>query len=285
MAQQKRSVHHDYYHLPEEEIQDLVKRSQQGDEDALAYLLKIFENFIQKYVNLLYHGQLGLHNNDIRQFLKLFVNNTRLKQRLGQNKLNMHDRQELQTIWHGFNWMITRYNEESDVRQTVEMAFIDTVQRYVRKGEVPFSGYIYRYFLFIMQKYMKDILIDQLGRKSFPLRVEEDFDDDDEQDTPTPGFDIPAEPSAEDMMGTHEIGENWVFGDVMFPFDHLNPQERQLIRWYYIEKHNLTTIADRMAESSNKISEHIATARRKLAEAIKNDPELDEWHLLVQDYD
>lgn len=281
MAQQKRSVHHDYYHLPEEEIQDLVNRAQQGDENALSEVLTIFDNFVQKYVNLLFHGQLALHNNDIRQFLKLFVNDTNLKRKLGQNKLNYRERQELQQIWHGFNYMITRYNTEEDVRQTVQTAFTDTVMRYQRRGEVPFSGYIYRYFLFIMQKYMKEILIDQLGRKSFPLRVEEDFNDEDEDSVP-PGFDVPSEPSAEEMSSQKEIDEDWVFGEAMFPFDQLNIQERQLIRWYYIEKVNITNIADRMAESAGKISEKLATARQKLEDAIKEYPEMEDLRRLIK---
>lgn len=281
MARQKSSVHHDYYHLPEEEIQDLVARAQQNDREASEYLLTIFDNFIQKYVNLLYHGQLALHNNDIRQFLKLFINNNRLKRCLGQNRFSQHDHHELQRIWSSFNWMIVRFAGEEDVRQTVELAFMDCVQRYRRKGDVPFSGYIYRYFLFIMQKYMQEILIDQLGRKTFPLRVEEDFDDEDD-DVP-PGFDVPAEPSAEEMVDSHEIDEDWVFGDAQFPFNQLNPQERQLIKWYYIDNKTLTSIADRMAESSNNISSIIASARRKLTEVIKDNPELSEWQNLIKD--
>ena len=42
-------------------------------------------------------------------------------------------------------------------------------------GYVPFSGYIYSYFYFILSKHVKTFLIDQLGRKTFPLISDEDF--------------------------------------------------------------------------------------------------------------
>lgn len=266
----QRSVHHDYYHLPEEEVQSLVSAYQNGDEQAAAQLLQIFGNFINKYVSVLYNGNMMLNNNDVRQFLKLFVNDKALKQKLGKNRLSYADKNQLAEILSGLQYMILRYNTEEDVRQTVELTFLECAIRYERRGEVPFSGFIYRYFLFLMKKNVVNVLVSQLGRKTFPLKLEEDMDGD-EEDGLTPGFEIPPEPGIEDLIGTHEINEEWVAGDTALPpFDNLTVQERQILKWRFSDGDSTRTIAERVTENPNTVRDRLNTAREKIAEGLRN---------------
>lgn len=43
-----------YYSLEEHEMQDLIKRAKLGDKRASEELLKVFSNFLTKYVTMLY---------------------------------------------------------------------------------------------------------------------------------------------------------------------------------------------------------------------------------------
>ena len=73
--------------------------------------------------------------------------------------------------------MAKRYGDEEDVRQTVDMTFFQCITRYQRKdsekGPIPFSGFLYSYFFYLLKKNVDTLLIDQLGRKTFPLLDDE----------------------------------------------------------------------------------------------------------------
>jgi len=60
-----------YYTLSEEEIQNLIAKAKSGNSSAQYELLKVFNNFLTKYVTLLYHGKYNLSDYDIRRFTSL----------------------------------------------------------------------------------------------------------------------------------------------------------------------------------------------------------------------
>jgi len=47
-----------YYSLEENEMQELIRKAKAGDEDAKAELLKVFNNFLTKYVSMLYYRKI-----------------------------------------------------------------------------------------------------------------------------------------------------------------------------------------------------------------------------------
>ena len=69
--------------------------------------------------------------------------------------------------------MTKRYCTEEEVRHTVEVTFFQCIKRYEKKdsekGPIPFSAFLYSYFFYLLKKNVDTFLIDQLGRKSFPL--------------------------------------------------------------------------------------------------------------------
>jgi RNA polymerase sigma factor (sigma-70 family) len=257
-----------YYTLEEDEMQALIVAAKQGDDRAQMELLKIFDNFLRKYTNLLYNGKYNLGDYDIRKFVALFVKDPNVRHFLVRNKLNASGSKHVREAINGIVYMTKRYGTPEDVKQTVQMTFLQCVKRYERKGPIPFSGYLYSYFFYMLKKNVDQLLIDQLGRKSFPLATEEDRggSDDDEAQV---GFAAPPLPSAEELIGPDELDELWVAGDTAFaPFSELTIQERQLIKWRFVDGYKSSQIARKITEHPNTVREHFNKIRAKLTEIV-----------------
>jgi hypothetical protein len=179
----------------------------------------------------------------------------------------------LMNVCDGINYMAKRYGDEEDVRQTVNMTFFQCIARYQRrdseKGPIPFSGFLYSYFFYLLKKNVDTFLIDQLGRKSFPLLADESPGDDDDQQQ-QPGFKAPpVEYTLEEMLGTEEINEFWVLGESCYPpFNTLTVQERQLLKWRHVDGRKSSEIALIVTEHPNTVREHLTKVKLKVKEAI-----------------
>ena len=92
-----------YYTLAESEMQDLIVRSKAGDATAKRELIKVFSNFLNKYVALLYHGRYNLSDYDIRRFIGLFVKDPYTRLALMRNKLKKKDHKEVSEIMSRHN--------------------------------------------------------------------------------------------------------------------------------------------------------------------------------------
>lgn len=266
----------EYYPISEDEMQALIVRSQAGDKRATQELLTLFEPYINKYVSLLYYGKYDLKFYDIRRFIHLFVPDKKVGYYLMRNKINEAGREQVLDVINGLRYMTQRYCTELDVRQTVEMTFLMTLKRYEpteRDGKlIPFSAYIYSYFYYLLSKHVKLYMIDQLGRKTFPLVSDEDNGGED--DSVTPGFKVPLEKSAEEVFADMEIDEYWVLGDTaLWPFDMLGVHERQLLKWRYVDRMKYNEIAAKIAEHPNTCREHIARIRTKVKSLVAQDAE------------
>ena len=267
VPKEKKKYKEKYYALEEEEMQALIRAAKDGDNKAQLELLKVFDNFLKKYVNLLYHGKYNLSDYDIRRFLALFVKDSGVRYFLARNNLNPQGTKHVRECINGIVYMTKRYGTPEDVRQTIDMTFLQCVTRYERKGPIPFSGYLYSYFFYMLKKNVDQLLIDQLGRKTFPLITEEDrgFEDDDTQI----GFRPPPLPSAESLIGPDEVDELWVAGDTAFPpFTELTIQERQLIKWRFVDGYKSSQIARKITEHPNTVREHFNKIRAKLRDII-----------------
>lgn len=254
-------------------MQALINRAKAGDTAAQAELLQVFDNFLSKYVTMLYHAKYRISDYDMRKFLSLFVKDPGVRGFLIRNKLNQEGYRHVNECLRGIQYMILRYCDEEDVRQTVEMTFLHCVQKYKRTeskqgGWVPFSGYLYSYFYYLLKKNVDVFLIDQLGRKTFPLIAEPDGDGGDDTEVQE-GFVAPPEPSAEELLGPEEIDEFWVIGDTaLAPFDQLTIQERQLLKWRFVDGKRSSEIAKKITEHPNTVREHFNRIRLKVQEIM-----------------
>lgn len=267
-----------YYALDEEDMQALIERAKLHDQKAQEQLLEIFHNFLAKYVTLLYYGKYSLSDQDIRRFIGLFVKDGSVRYYLLRNKLSSSGVQHVNECLRGITYMAQRYGTEEDVDQTVKMAFLQCVSIYKRKGKIPFSGFLYSYFFYVLKKMVDAFLIDQLGRKTFPLIDNEDALDDSSEEM-VQGFAPPPVPSVEELVWAQELDEYWVAGDTATaPFDQLTIQERQLLRWRYVEREKSGEIAERITEHPNTIREHYNRIKKKLKEIVAQDLEgLQNW--------
>lgn len=263
-----------YYALSEEEMQSLLKDAKKGVERAQNELLKIFDNYLRKYVALLYFGKYDLKNYDIRTFIVLFVADPALRAGLKHQKMAAPGYKAVAEIVRGVQYMAHRYGDVEDIEQTVKMAFLHCVNTYERRGEIPFSGYLYSYYRYILKRFVDMFLIDQLGRKTFPLLADSDIYGEEGEDDQV-GFPAPPTPALEAMLGAEKIDEFWVAGDTCYPpFDILSVQERQLLKWRYEDQYKASEIAVRITEHQNTLREHFARIRHRLKEAISQDLDL-----------
>jgi DNA-binding CsgD family transcriptional regulator len=269
-----------YYTLQEEEIQALISKAKTGSDKYQAEILNVFDNFLKKYVSLIFLGKYNLNDYDIRRFVSLFIKDPSLRFRVMKNQMNGSTARGVQEVMSGIQYMVKRYCSEEDVRQTVDMTFFQCIQRYERKGPIPFSGFLYSYFFYLLKKNVDVFLIDQLGRKTFMLLGDDEELDDDNKGV----IGFKADPvliSMEQMLSVDEINSYWVLGqNVMPPFDQLSIQERQLLKWKYVDGKKSSEISDKINEHPNTVREHIVKIRSKIRDYIK-DNAIEEYSFLI----
>lgn len=131
------------------------------------------------------------------------------------------------------------------------------------------AGFLYSYFFYLLKKNVDTFLIDQLGRKTFPLITDESFEEDDGK--PKQGFRAePIEYSLEQILTRDEVDEMWVLGEKIFPpFDVLTVQERQLIKWRFADGKKSSEISQKINEHPNTVREHLSRIKDKIEEEIK----------------
>lgn len=176
----------------------------------------------------------------------------------------------------GINYMTKRYCTEEDVRQTVNMTFFQCITRYERKdsdkGPIPFSAFLYSYFFYLLKKNVDTFLIDQLGRKSFPLYNDNDSSDD-ESGNQMQGINIDQiEYAIQDLIFSDNVDEFWILGEnTQPPFCYLSVQERQLIKWKYVDNKKSSEIAAKITEHPNTVREHLFKIKEKIEKILRQD--------------
>lgn len=280
--QEVTSFKEQYYSLEEEDMQRLIREAKAGRAKSQEEILNVFHNFLTKYISLLYYGKYNLNDYDIRRFTSLFVKDQFTRFALMKNKMSSHHLKQINEVMRGIHYMIKRYCDEEDIRQTVHMTFFQCVMRYERKGPIPFSGFLYSYFFYLLKKNVDTFLIDQLGRKTFPL-LEDDATMDESDDNFVIGFKAdPVEYSIEQMLSADKIDEFWVLGEKnMVPFDRLTVQERQLLKWRYVDGKRSSEISQTVNEHPNTVREHLSKIKNKIKDSIL-ELNLDEFATLLK---
>ena len=274
-----------YYSLQENEMQDLIDKAKKGSDKHQEELLKVFSNFLTKYTSLLYYAKFNINDYDIRRFISLFIKDPGTRFALMKNKMNQNNMRVINECMRGINYMARRYGDEEDIRQTVNLTFFQCINRYERKdsakGPIPFSGFLYSYFFYLLKKNVDTFLIDQLGRKTFPL-LDDDATTDESDENYVVGFKAdPVEYSLEQLLSTDKIDEFWVLGEKnVSPFDRLSIQERQLLKWRYVDGERSSEISLKINEHPNTIREHLTRIKNKVRDLII-ELEIDEYSILL----
>lgn len=268
------SISRKYYTIPEDALQRIISKAKKGNTRSQEELLVIFDNFLKKYVALLMHKKCDLRDYDIRRFVALFAKGA-YSQRIKRNQIDDATYKEVNEILRGLHYMVSRYAEKGDVEQTVYTTFFQCIDRYERKGSVPFSGFLYNYFFYRLKKNVEEFLISQVGRKTFGLYIEDSvtssYSPTDNTDMSTINSDVQKQIMVEEsevyILGTDKIDEFWIAGETAsYPFNQLTINQRQLLKWRYIDGLKAPSIAE-------KTSEHPNTCRAQLHK-IRDDLEL-----------
>lgn len=263
------------YTHSEEYLQNLIIRAQNHDDAAQIELLEIFDNFLTMYFNVLYYAKFDLNNLDVRRFIALWVKKPSTRYALLKNGLNSPEYKEVMEIVRGIQLMVCRYGSTEDCMQTIQMSYLECVQLYSPKynedGLVPFSGYIYAYFYYVLKKRVENFMIDQLGRKTFHLIDDAEIEAA-EENTPSNGFEAPSIEGIESVLNSFEIDNLWVLGETAKgAFAILTPQERQLLKWRYVDKMKSSAIANKLTEHQNTQRERLQAIRVKIREYLENE--------------
>lgn len=266
-----------YYALDEEQMQKMIAEAQRGHHRSQMRLLRIFDNFLSKYIGLLFDAKYDLGNADTRAFIKLYVSDPIAAFALKSRKYSPAGLRAIRDTVEGIQYMVQRYGDREDIEQTVRMAFLETLRIYERRGEIPFSGYIYQYYKYILKRMVDEYLIDQNGRNTFPLIQDSMLDEQNDADDPLPGYAAPPTPFLEDMLASDlKPDELWVIGETCGPpFDILTVQERQLLVWRYVENRKASEISHMITEHTNTLRDHFVNIRKKLLEKVQEDLRLE----------
>jgi hypothetical protein len=204
-----------------------------------------------------------------------------------KNKLNQAGYKHVNECISGILYMVKRYCSEEDVTQTVRLTFFQCINRYERKdsekGPIPFSAFLYSYFLYLLKKNVDTFLIDQLGRKSFPLITQDDFASESEREleSKSGAFIDRVEYATIDMLFASNVDEIWIMGEEVHPpFDELTVQERQLLKWKYIDNKKSSEIAIKITEHPNTVREHLSKIKKKIEDIIRRDG-MEDYFLLT----
>ena len=83
------------------------------------------------------------------------------------------------------------------------------------------------------------------------------------------------------MLSTDKIDEFWVLGEKnVSPFDRLSVQERQLLKWRYVDGERSSEISLKINEHPNTIREHLTKIKNKVRDLII-ELEIDEYAILL----
>ena len=79
----------------------------------------------------------------------------------------------------------------------------------------------------------------------------------------------PEEREMEEFLSTEDINEFWVLGETCAePFIFLSVQERQLLKWRYIDDLRSSEISKKISEHPNTVREHLGKIRTKVTNLV-----------------
>lgn len=144
-------------------------------------------------------------------------------------------------------------------------------EKILKRDQYHLVGFLYSYFFYLLKKNVDVFLIDQLGRKTFPL-LDDEAGGDEEESGDIVGFKAPAEDIDMDkMLCTEDINEFWVLGEnCSEPFNLLSVQERQLLKWRYVDGLRSSDISKKITEHPNTVREHLSKTRAKIKDLVLN---------------
>lgn len=206
------------------DTESLVKDYQEGHDGE--ELLSKFNNFLNKYHQLLYHGVIDFNNYDIRSFLSCYLKDKEERSSLLKGKYH-----STQDVTNGYK--ISKYLQQAfknysaaEVFHELVIPFLECAKRYkdMNKG---FASYLYNSYRYELVRHINSILFQRFN-EIYPLNHDVNFEIILEEDMDRLQIDMD-----DDLVLNHP---EWLSGKTAEPpFQQLTRQDRLILIKYYME--------------------------------------------------
>ncbi|WP_422661685.1 hypothetical protein ACK8P5_26545 (plasmid) [Paenibacillus sp. EC2-1] len=218
--------------LTAQEVNILISAYQEDNsKDAAAQLLRCFDGYFQKFINVLRNHKFNMNDGTQRSFAALYMHHPEIRNNVHLFKKSPYMQRQLRTT---VIWIAERYAQCSREELINEMHVVFLSMAKNHNWKAPFQKYIARWFPVEFSRSIKTwspdpriVSIVPFDESHYEPQYEMEIDIEDDMDH---AYRIR---STEDTM----FDENWVNGlDCGEVFSHLTTYERRIIKWYYEQK-------------------------------------------------
>jgi RNA polymerase sigma factor (sigma-70 family) len=255
-----------------EEISALVAAANSGDDRAVLDLLDRFSKYLDRWEALLLRRQFNLDHLDIRSFICLYIRSPIARKKLKSRQYSGAALSEAWRVVNELNYLTTTLMDEEDLHQMVSMTFIHCLRHYKpmeKEGvTIPFFRYFYYRFRLELKTELTKLTMDPVFSYGYELMNDEDK-----------WQDLSVAEESEDLgLFDEDFSAFWVEGtEANFPFDRLQPHERQVLKWHYRDGLRRKDIAEFLGCSRVLVSNIIRQACEGLRESLGDSNESYDW--------
>ena len=238
---------------------------------AATLLLEKFSPVFKKYIALLKTGQINFNDCEQKQFVALFIDETKLRKAMySKNPLNYKQRE---IISYKFGFIKETYGnlDEEEILTDMYVVFFILARRY-KKTNRSFCCYLYNAFKYEMFRHIKCFTNNPANIYYKNISYEE----------VTIGGDLQLVneydkiPDIESDLSTDDNGQltsSWVAGLACSEvFMELTPLERKILEMYYVRNMSARQIAETFHIHTNTCNKRRHEAIKKLADRLGIDP-------------
>ena len=278
-------------------VHNLVYEYQNGSIDAATEIIKSFEFFTNKYVNLIVHGDYSIENYSLRSFIKLFV-----IEKKDRSKINNYFVKPVGIAIANYTVnkikRIFSSETEEDIRHSIYVTLLEMCSIY-KDTKPSFHTFVKKNFHFYLFRQLQSTARDPIGRGDY-IRYAKRSNANDDNTTQDNKIDIIPDENAtleyENVLNKIEIdynmkaayipliktnkdltiydddflNMNWINGITCSqPFKPLTPFERNIVIMWYKDKKTDSYIATKYGVGRMTINKKRATAKQKILNEAK----------------
>lgn len=275
MATHEKFTHEDY-----KMVHELVLKAQEGDEGAKIELFDIFQEFINRYVELLKEGKYNLYNYSVKRFLSFFIHDKKAKNAIDQHYHKPMVRMEVDKAANLIKGIFSFY-EESDIRNDLFIVFWTLCRRY-KDTRPSFHNYLKMCFHYEVLSYYRPIIknsavnnaqnhipLEELLEEYNGIEMEMSLNDANKYISIKKTQQLKIKDRSSVYEDEH-LNANWITGITCSQeFSVLTNYERNLLLESYVKKRTDQEIADRYGLSRATINRRKQAAKEKLFNELK----------------
>lgn len=248
-----------------------INGNKEDGDRAATLLLEKFSPVFKKYIALLKTGQINFNDYEQKQFVALFIDETKLRKAMySKNPLNYKQRE---IISYKFGFIKETYGnlDEEEILTDIYVVFFILARRY-KKTNRSFCCYLYNAFKYEMFRHIKCFTNNPANIYYKNISYEEVTLDGDLQLV----NEYEKIPDIESDLSTDDNGQltsSWVAGLACSEvFMELTPLERKILEMYYVRNMSARQIAETFHIHTNTCNKRRHEAIKKLADRLGIDP-------------